>query len=68
MIAGALRRDPAHVAAWAKELPSASSVVVYCVHRHEISQGVALALRGAGISARHLVDGIEEGWRPATYS
>ena len=30
-IAGALRRDPEQLAAWAPELPSASKVVVYCV-------------------------------------
>ena len=65
MIAGALRRDPAGVASWAKELPSASSVVVYCVHGHEVSQGVAQALRETGISARYLADGIEEGWKQA---
>ncbi len=65
MIAGALRRDPAHVASWVKELPSASSVVVYCVHGHEVSQGVAQALRAAGISARYLADGIDEGWKQA---
>ncbi|MGH8642538.1 MAG: chromate resistance protein ChrB domain-containing protein, partial [Burkholderiales bacterium] len=34
MAAGALRRDPAQVALWAKELPRASAVVVYCVHGH----------------------------------
>ena len=60
MIAGALRRDPVHVATWAKELPSASSVVVYCVHGHEVSQGAAQALRTAGIAARYLADGIED--------
>ena len=65
MIHGALRRDPAQVASWIKELPSASSVVVYCVHGHEVSQGVAKALRDAGLSARYLADGIEEGWRTA---
>jgi rhodanese-related sulfurtransferase len=65
MIAGALRRDPAHVASWVKELPSASSAVVYCVHGHEVSQGVAKALRDVGLSARYLADGIEEGWRAA---
>jgi rhodanese-related sulfurtransferase len=65
MIAGALRRDPANIAAWAKELPSASSVVVYCVHGHEVSQGAAEALRSTGISARYLADGIEEGWKQA---
>ncbi len=65
MIAGALRRDPDRVSAWASELPPAGTVVVYCVHGHEVSQGVAQALRSAGISARYLVDGIEEGWRQA---
>ena len=65
MIAGALRRDPARVSAWAKELPQASTVVAYCVRGHEVSQGVAQALREAGISARYLVGGIEDGWRPA---
>src|SRR5688572_22687303 len=65
MIAGALRRDPAQVEAWAKELPPASTVVVYCVHGHEVSQGVARKLREAGISASYLVDGIEEGWKQA---
>ena len=38
MIRGALRRDPEQVEAWAKSLPAASSVVVYCVHGHEVSQ------------------------------
>jgi rhodanese-related sulfurtransferase len=65
MIAGALRRDPTDVAAWAKELPKASTAVVYCVHGHEVSQGVAQKLRDAGISARYLADGIEEGWKAA---
>ncbi len=65
MIAGALRRDPAAVTSWTKELPHASTVVVYCVHGHEVSQGVAKALRDAGISARYLEGGIEEGWRAA---
>lgn len=46
MIAGALRREPDSVSSWAKELPSASTVVVYCVHGHEVSQGVAKALNG----------------------
>lgn len=63
MAAGALRRDPATVPAWAKELPRASSVVVYCVHGHEVSQGVAQALRELGIAARYLEGGLEEGWR-----
>ena len=65
MAAGALRRDPAAVAAWAKELPRAGSVVVYCVHGHEVSQNAAKALREQGIAARFLEGGLEEGWKGA---
>ncbi len=65
MIAGALRRDPAAIPAWAKELPRAASVVAYCVHGHEVSQGAAQALRDLGITARYLEGGIEEGWKAA---
>jgi rhodanese-related sulfurtransferase len=64
MIDGALRRDPARAAEWAGTLPSAVSVVVYCVHGHEVSQGAAGALRAAGLHARYLEGGIE-GWREA---
>jgi rhodanese-related sulfurtransferase len=63
MAAGALRRDPATVASWAKELPRAGSVVVYCVHGHEVSQNAAQTLRDMGIAARYLEGGLEEGWK-----
>jgi rhodanese-related sulfurtransferase len=63
MAAGALRRDPAVVPSWAKELPRAASVVVYCVHGHEVSQGAAKALRELGFAARYLESGLEEGWK-----
>jgi len=63
MAAGALRRDPAAVASWARELPRAASVVVYCVHGHEVSQNAARALQDLGISARYLEGGLEEGWK-----
>ena len=63
MAAGALRRDPATASSWAKELPRAGSVVVYCVHGHEVSQNAAKALREAGIAARFLEGGLEEGWK-----
>jgi rhodanese-related sulfurtransferase len=56
-VEGALRRDPATVADWKKALPPAASVVVYCVHGHEVSQGVAKAL-----GARYLEGGIEH-WK-----
>jgi rhodanese-related sulfurtransferase len=64
-IAGALRRDPASVADWMKTLPRASSVVVFCVHGHEVSQGVARTLGEHGIQASFLEGGIEA-WRAAS--
>ncbi len=64
MITGALRREPEQVRAWAKSLPSASSVVVYCVHGREVSQGAATALNETGIAARYLEGGLE-GWKAA---
>jgi rhodanese-related sulfurtransferase len=57
VLKGSLRRDPERVAEWAKTLPRAASVVVYCVHGHEVSQGVAKALQ-----AKYLEGGIEA-WR-----
>lgn len=54
MIHGALRRDPEKVDSWRQTLPSAADVVVYCIHGHELSQGVARALGG-----RYLEGGIE---------
>ena len=63
MAQGALRRDPETVSTWASTLPSASTVVVYCVHGHQVSQGVAAALRSHGIDAYYLDGGIEEGWK-----
>ena len=62
LIRGALRRDPQRIDDWGKTLPSASTVVVYCVHGHEVSQGAAKALDGAGIAASYLEGGIEH-WR-----
>ena len=62
MAAGALRREPEAVAAWGRALPSASTVVVYCVHGHEVSQGVAKALREQGVNAQYLEHGLE-GWK-----
>jgi rhodanese-related sulfurtransferase len=66
MLGGAVRRDPEHVGVWAKSLPAASSVVVYCVHGHEVSQNTAAALAQAGIRASYLEGGLEEGWKAAS--
>lgn len=60
MPAGALRRDPERVLEWAPELPSARTVVVCCVHGHEVSQGVAQALSESGREAYFLEGGIAE--------
>lgn len=59
LVHGALRRDPLRVAEWSRSLPGAASVVVYCVHGREVSQGVAAELRNRGIEARYLADGVE---------
>jgi rhodanese-related sulfurtransferase len=57
LLKGALRRDPERVSEWKKSLPRAASVVVYCVHGHEVSQGVAKALQG-----KYLEGGLEH-WK-----
>jgi rhodanese-related sulfurtransferase len=44
---------------WARELPSGSDVLVYCVHGHNVSQLVAAELRSNGIAASFLAGGIE---------
>jgi rhodanese-related sulfurtransferase len=63
MVCGSLRRDPEQVGVWANSLPAASSVVVYCVRGHEVSQTTAAALTRAGIRASYLTGGLEEGWK-----
>ena len=65
MIGGALRRDPERIGEWTKSLPAASSVVVYCVHGHEVSQNAAASLAAAGVQASYLEGGLEEGWKAA---
>ncbi len=64
LIRGALRRDPLRIDDWAKSLPASATVVAYCVHGHEVSQGAAKALIEKGISANFLEGGIEA-WRSA---
>ena len=63
MLGGALRRDPEKVETWGSTLPAAGSVVVYCVHGHEVSQKAAAALKQAGLNATYLEGGLEEGWK-----
>ncbi|HYH39750.1 MAG TPA: chromate resistance protein ChrB domain-containing protein [Azospirillum sp.] len=59
---GALRRTPEDVAAWAQDLEIGRTVVVACVHGHEVSRTVAAALAAGGLDARYLEGGIE-GWQ-----
>jgi rhodanese-related sulfurtransferase len=61
LIVAALHRPPDDVERWSKDLPANRPVVVYCVHGHEVSQGVTSALRTAGVDAAYLEGGIA-GW------
>jgi rhodanese-related sulfurtransferase len=55
MIVGAIRRLPAEVDLWQRELPRGRPVVVYCAHGQEVSQNAAAALRAAEADASYLV-------------
>jgi rhodanese-related sulfurtransferase len=58
IIVGAIRCAPDQIVAWQRDRPDMRSVVVYCVHGHEVSQGAAETLRGLGIDAQYLAGGI----------
>jgi rhodanese-related sulfurtransferase len=58
MIVGAVRRLPDRIEAWRGALATNRSVVVYCVHGHEVSQNTAQALRAGGLEASYLEGGI----------
>jgi thiosulfate sulfurtransferase len=60
VIAGAVRRLPETVATWGAQLGEVEEVVVYCVHGHEVSQGVAAQLVERGVRCRYLFGGIEQ--------
>jgi rhodanese-related sulfurtransferase len=61
LICGSIRRRPEAIAEWQAELTIGQSVVVACVHGHEVGQSAAATLRDRGLDACHLEDGIE-GW------
>lgn len=63
-IAGARWLDPALWLDWKDGVASDRPAVVYCAFGHEISQGLAAALRALGVDARHLDGGIAA-WRDA---
>lgn len=58
LIVGAERCPPEDVAASVDALAADGPIVVYCVHGHAVSQGVAAALRAAGRQAAILEGGI----------
>lgn len=61
-ITGSSWRDPSEVSAWSAALPQDVPIIIYCVHGHEVSQGVATQLDKLGYEVRYLEGGIE-GWR-----
>lgn len=64
VIRGGRRRRPDRIAVWAQDIPEDVSVIVCCVHGHEVSQQACAALRQRGIDARYLAGGLEA-WREA---
>lgn len=64
LLPGALWRDPAHALQWATELDRSRPIVVACKAGHQLSQGVAAELRGAGFDAG-VLEGGYEGWTTA---
>lgn len=63
-LSGAEWRNPAGIAHWIDDLPKDRTLIVHCVHGHEVSQLAGQTLRDAGLDARVLFGGIE-GWRDA---
>src|SRR5262245_15763993 len=61
LIIGALHRSPDDVGQWQTALPRGRPIVAYCVHGHEVSQGVATALASAGFQAAY-VEGAISAW------
>jgi len=57
-------REHTRVAEWATEIPYGASVVLACVHGHNVSQLATAALREKGVDARALAGGVE-GWKAA---
>jgi len=64
MIVGAIRRAHDAVESWSPDLSAGQPIVAYCVHGHEVSQGVVRNLRARGIDARFLAGGIAA-WQAA---
>ena len=58
LVAPAFRYAPDHVESWQKDLPRGRQVVTCCFHGHDLSQGVAAALRFMGTEANFLEGGL----------
>jgi len=64
MVPEATWHNHEEVAIWARDLPSAPRIVVYCVHGHEVSQNACKNLRELGFDAVFLEGGIDA-WKQA---
>ena len=52
---------------WSRDISTNASIVVYCVHGHEVSQNAAQHLRDLGFDARYLDGGFDE-WKTAGFA
>lgn len=60
-IENSIWRDPAHWLEWKDEVAALSGpVVFFCVHGHEVSQGLTAALSAMGKDAKYLEGGFSE--------
>jgi Fe-Mn family superoxide dismutase len=64
MLPGAQWRAPGEIAQWIGDLTKDKTLIVHCVHGHEVSQEAGQTLRDAGFDARILTGGFEA-WREA---
>jgi rhodanese-related sulfurtransferase len=60
LVADAFHCSPDNVEEWRTKLPGGREVVTYCVRGHQVSQGVATALRLMGVEANFLEGGIAD--------
>ncbi|MEM6669356.1 MAG: hypothetical protein AAF661_09060 [Pseudomonadota bacterium] len=59
VVAGAPYRDPEEFQVYDEIWRRSGSVLVYCVHGHEVSQEICAQLRAAGVDAKFIVGGFE---------
>ena len=61
-VPGAEWKDPEQIAEWSKDLENHGEIIVFCVHGHNVSQGVRDYLRKQGFGAQ-ILDGGVEAWQ-----